>query len=162
VVGKSKRTWFTVERFFEENPLFVPERVSVLRSWLRQKTTNGIMIFDLIQGRVYAPWTPDGSQCPYETRDLLPEIRFVPGTWTRSVGTKNLGAKHQNNGLLSLLRTWTRSIGKMNHSACLDPKSPLERGGPLAVGSVLFEMPLTSFFAFLFCHPVVVLYGISP
>ncbi|PNE18161.1 hypothetical protein V511_13190 [Mesotoga sp. Brook.08.YT.4.2.5.1] len=59
MVGKSKRTWFTVERFFEENPLFVPERVSVLRSWLRQKTTNGIMIFDLIQGRVYAlgRWT---------------------------------------------------------------------------------------------------------
>ncbi len=53
VVGKSKRTWLTVERFSEENPLFVPEQVSVLRSWLRQKTTNGIMIFDLIQGRVH-------------------------------------------------------------------------------------------------------------
>ncbi|PNE23348.1 hypothetical protein V511_02785 [Mesotoga sp. Brook.08.YT.4.2.5.1] len=54
MVGKNERTWLTVERFFEENPLFVPERLSVLRSWLRQKTTNGIMIFDLIQGRVYA------------------------------------------------------------------------------------------------------------
>jgi len=35
----------------------------------------------------------------------------------------------------------------MNRSA-LNLKSPLERGGPLALGSVLFEMPLTSFFAF--------------
>jgi len=53
VVGKNERTWLTVERFSEENPLFVPERVPVLRSWLRQKTTNGIMIFDLIQGQVH-------------------------------------------------------------------------------------------------------------
>ena len=33
MVGKSERTWLTVERFSEENPLFVPEQVSVLRSW---------------------------------------------------------------------------------------------------------------------------------
>ena len=79
---------------------------------------------------------------------LDPVLGERPRTWTRSVGTKNLGAKHQNNELLSLPRTWTRSVGTMNRSACLDPKSPLERGGPLAVGSVLFEMPLTSFFAF--------------
>ena len=35
-VRKSKRSWFTVERFsvHQENLLFVPERGSVLRSWL--------------------------------------------------------------------------------------------------------------------------------
>ncbi|RAM59923.1 hypothetical protein DS66_09485 [Mesotoga sp. SC_3PWM13N19] len=37
MVGKNERTWLTVERFSEENPLFVPEQVSVLRSWPRSK-----------------------------------------------------------------------------------------------------------------------------
>ena len=32
----------------------------------------------------------------------------------------------------------------MNRSSALDLKSPLERGGPLAVGCVLFEARLTS------------------
>ncbi len=30
-------------------------------------------------------------------------------------------------------------VSTMNRSSALDIKSPLERGGPLAVGSVLFE-----------------------
>ncbi len=141
MVGKNERTWLTVERFSEENPLFVPERGSVLRSWLRQKTTNGIMIFDLIQGRVYALGKYEGRFFPLfqllpdpRTHTLDPVLGERPRTWTRSVGTKNVGAKHQNNELLSLRRTWTRSVGTKNGSACLDPKSPLERGGTACGG----------------------------
>ncbi|RAM60201.1 hypothetical protein DS66_07495 [Mesotoga sp. SC_3PWM13N19] len=87
MVGKNERTWLTVEQFSEENPLFVPEQVSVLHSWLRQKTTNGIMIFDLIQGRVYAlgRWTLGRF---FPLFQLLPDPRPSSGRETKNLDTK--------------------------------------------------------------------------